>query len=1029
MFPIWNFFIEKRQFTMMVLVGLSLWGLIAAQVITKESSPEVQIPIGVVSVAYPGASAEDVERLITNKIEEQLINLGELNTLTSSSREGVAVITAEFNASANIEKSIQKLKDEVDKVRPDLPEDATDPSVTDVNFVDQPVQIISVTTDAPFIELANLADDLKSDLQSIKGVSRIEISGVRNREIQVIVRKEDLARYNIALPQVISALQSSNASLPVGTITTDNVDYNIAFRGGLDQVRDLEGLAVLNAGGRVIYLRDIAAVADGVEEARSYTRISTNGTPSEQALTLLVFKVRGADVTTVTAAVRDHIDELEQNVLAGSQVVITNDAGEQVVKDLSGLTQTGLQTVALVMLVLFLTIGWRESLIAGLAIPLSFLIAFIGLLYSGNTINFVSLFSLILAIGILVDSGIVMVEAIHTRIHHTETRREAARQALREYAWPLIGGTMTTVAVFVPLFFISGIVGKFIATIPFTVIFVLLASIFVALALVPTLTIILTPRSGSTSKLSVLQERYTAQTQAWYQGWMEWLFANRRYQNRFFAGLAVAFFAVFIFPISGLMGVTFFPQGDIDFMYVDIELPAGTPLNQTDLIARLVEEQLYQNPDIESLVTSVGGTSSFGNSPQNGSQFATLTINLPTNREKTSSQILQEIEATLAPFAVADIRVGQPSGGPPVGAPIVIKVLGTDRDDLATAAEMVRQTLTETPGASGVTQSNENDGIEYTLDIDRAKLAQAGITPAQLASTLRTAVSGVTATKLIGGERDVDVVVSLNLNTGFIDPHEASHTSLDTLRYVPITNSQGDQILVGSLITQGIRQSTASIAHEGRKRVMSVTSTIDPDTTAQEVITQFNAQFDRNTLPTGIEVAVGGENEETDESFKEMGYAFVGGLALMFIILVLSFNSYKYAGFILLTVPLSLIGVFIGLTVSGQPLSFPSLLGVIALSGVVINNAIILVDSTINLVRKNPLRERAAMIIEAATTRLRPILLTTITTVIGMIPLVFASELWAPLALAILFGLSFAVVLTLILVPLLLYRYPSRIEE
>src|SRR3989344_5449513 len=402
MLPFWRFFIEKRQFTILIMVGLFLWGFFAVLKITKESAPEVQIPVGVVSIALPGASAEDVERLVTNKMEEHLTNLQNLSKLTSVSREGFATIVAEFNASADLDKSIQKLKDEVDKAKIDLPAEAKQPAVSDVNFVDQPVQIISVTTDLPYAKLAELGDRLKTELQTVKGVSRVEVSGVRNREIDVVVRKEDLARYGLSL-------------------------------------------------------------------------------------TLYIFKVHGQDVTTATEGVRAKLEELKKSTLAGSTVLITNDAGEEVRKSLTELTRTGFETMLLVMLALFATIGWRESIVAGLSIPFSFLIAFIGLWYSGNTLNFVSLFSLILAIGILVDSGIVVVEAIHTRVRIFHDKKKAALEALREYSWPLIGGTMTTVAVFFPLFFISGIVGKFISSIPFTIIFVLLASIFVALGLVPTL--------------------------------------------------------------------------------------------------------------------------------------------------------------------------------------------------------------------------------------------------------------------------------------------------------------------------------------------------------------------------------------------------------------------------------------------------------------------------------------------------------------------------------------------------------------
>ena len=330
MLPIWNFFLHKRQFTILVMLALLIAGTVSVVSITKESAPEVQIPIGIVSTVLPGAGPEEVERLVTNKIEARLANIADLNKLTSTSREGFSTVVVEFSASADLEKSIQKLKDEVDKVQADLPEDATDPVVTDVNFADQPVQIISISADRPLAALGALGEELKNDLQTVRGVSRIEVSGARDREISIVVKKEELARYHISLGQVVAAVGAAHATLPVGSIITDNIAYNVAFEGRLDEVEDLANLPILNLGGQPIYLRDVATVSDGVSRAVSYTRISKDGSPSEQALTLQVFKVRGVDVTDTTSAVRERLDELKDGLLAGSAVVITNDAGELV---------------------------------------------------------------------------------------------------------------------------------------------------------------------------------------------------------------------------------------------------------------------------------------------------------------------------------------------------------------------------------------------------------------------------------------------------------------------------------------------------------------------------------------------------------------------------------------------------------------------------------------------------------------------------------------------------------------------------
>ncbi len=1033
MLPLWQFFIERRQFTILVILALTLWGVIAAFQITKESTPDVSIPVGVVSIVMPGASPEDVERLITDKVEERLANLPDMSSLTSNSRESLSMVVVEFSANADLDKSIQKLKDEVDKVVPELPEDASTPVVSDVNLSDQPIQFISVSVDLPPQQFAELGEALQSDLQAVKGVNRIDVSGVRDREIQVVVRKEEIARLGISLPQIISAIAASNASLPIGSITVNDVSYAIDFKGSIDSSADIGSIAILNVGGQVVYLRDIADVTDGVVAARSYSRISVAGEPSEQAMTLYVFKVRGNDITDVTKAVKERLGELQQpgQILDGSTVVISYDSSDEISKSLKELTRVGLETVALIMLVLFATIGWREALVAGLSIPLSFFIAFVGLLYTGNSFNVVSLFALILAIGILIDAGIVIVEAIHTRTRLYHDKKRAAIESLHEYAWPLIGGTMTTVAVFFPLFFISGIVGEFIASIPFTIIFVLIASIFVALGLVPTLANMLEGKHES--NIAKRQDEYAEQARQWYAKHLRTFLHQKKLQNWFLFSMCAGLILAIMLPVFGIMKVSFFPGENGEVVFVDIEKPSGTTLNATDLTARAAEELLYGNPNIESLVTTVGSQSSFsdttGMGPQSDARFANITVNLIEDRDKTSAEMVTEIKETMSTIRSAEIRVGELSGGPPVGAAVLIKYLGKDQETLNTVIAEARAALEQTEGATTVDSSNKFDGTQYELSIDRGKLAALGLSPAAVAATLRTAVSGATATKLTGGDKDVEIVVSLNLNPNATDPHDSTNTTIDSLRQIPLVTPNGSSVLLGSVISEGVTQSSASIAHESRQRVVTLSSAVEPGYTPAEVLASFHERYPTDALPDGITEVVGGENEETNRSFAEMGLALVAGLALMFVILVLAFDSFRFTFFLLSIVPLSLIGVFFGLTITFQPLSFPSMMGLIALAGVIINHAIILMDAIIKRIADGKGKTFADIVTEAATTRLRPIVLTTLTTVIGMVPLTFASALFGPLALAILFGLTFAMILTLVLIPVLVYRWPGKLPE
>lgn len=1013
---------------MLVLILTGMYSLLA---IPKESSPEVIIPMGIVSTVLRGASAEDTEKLITDKLESEIANVENISKVTSSSREGVSVITAQFNASANIEKSIQDLKDAVDRVKGDLPADATDPMVTKINFADQPMLILSVSQDLSPAGLTALGEDLKTELKKVDGVSKVEISGTRDRQIQVVVRKQELANYGLSLNQVIAAIQGANASFPIGSITVSDIDYPIKFAGSIENGAEVPDITIQSSTGVPVYLRDIAFVADGLAPPSTFSRVSVNGAPSENALTLNIYKKSGGDVTKIAKAARDKIEELKATKLAGAQVVVSLDTGELVKKDLTNLTETGLETVALVMLMLFLTIGWRESLVAGLSIPLSFVIAFTGLYLSGNTINFMSLFSLILAIGILVDSGIVVAEAIHTRIKIYGSAEGAAIASIKEYAWPLIAGTMTTVAVFAPLFFLSGIVGKFISSIPFTIIFVLLASIVVALGFVPLLAILLT--KDHKSKFEDMQEEWSHKAQEWYKRFLGSILDSKKYQKRFFVALGIGFVVAIMLPVTGLLNVSFFPQDDQDYVFVSIERPQGTPLTTTDLSVREVEEILYTSPYVESFVTTVGASSALsGSGGGSGSKLANITVILPKERRLTSTQIVDRIRNELTPVISADVKVDQGNNGPPSGDPVVINFSGDSLAELGDAANKAESILSSIPGTQDVTTSLKDDGTQFEISVDRDKATQVGLSAASVAQLLRTAVSGVTATTIKKGGTDIDIVVKMDLNPEFINPEDTIKTTLDSIKGIPVATPTGT-VLLGSIITTKVSESRAVINHEDEKRIATVSSKLTSDGNALKVTNEFQKHEKELNLPSTVSVKYGGDNEEINKTFTEMGLALLAGMAGMLAILVLEFNSFRYAFYLLFTIPLSLIGVLGGLTLTGQALSFSSMLGLIALAGVIINHAIILLDSVLHrldIEKKKkedgePARDLRDVILDASAIRLRPIFLTTVTTVVGMIPLAGVSALWGPLAFAIMFGLAFAMVLTLVLIPVFFYRYPG----
>ncbi len=1024
MHSLWLFFLHKREFSILLMLALIGLGAYAAIIIPKESFPEVIVPFGVVQTVYPGASAADIEELITNKLEEAIANVEDIKNLTSTSRDDVSIISVEFSANADINKSIQKLKDAVDSVKGDLPSDANDPLVMEQDFTNQPILIIAISSNLSPSDFTALGEDIKDELTAISGVSEVKIEGTRARQIQVLVKEESLASFSIGIDDVTNALGQANLTVPVGTVATDGIEYAVRFEGKLNSVDDIKNVPVQSKNGQVVYIRDLADVTDGVSRESSISRVSVDGVPSESSMTLLVYKKAGGDVTDVTDPVLAKIEALQEPeaLLNDSQVLVVFDEGKQVRKDLSELVTAGIETVVLVILCLLLTIGWRESLVAALSIPLSFVIAFIGLYASGNTINFISLFALILSVGILVDSGIVVTEAIHTRLRKSGDAVDAAEKTIKEYAWPLIAGTMTTIAVFAPLFFLSGVTGEFISSIPFTIIFVLIASIFVALGLVPLIAIYLTSNAHS-NRFEEKQEEYTERIQNWYRTKLVNFLHSKVKQRILLWSLFIGLFIAFALPISGLLKVIFFPPENVDSIYVEIETMQGTPVADTDLVVRQVEEVLYDKEYIQSFTTTAGASSAFTGNSAAGGKLANITVDLDPERKESSIDLAKQLRAEFSTIQGGTVKITEQQNGPPTGAPVFIKLSGDSLADLLLVSDRAEKLLKDIEGTRDVEASSKSNATEFVLTIDKGKASTLGVPPQAVGGILRSAVFGVEATTINQEGEDIDVIVRLGIDKNSLDSSATPKISLGTLRNLTATSIRGESVPLSSITTETLASANAAINHEDKIRQVTVSSFTDEGVVAGEVVTAFKARVSELDLPAGVDVSYGGEAENVDQSFTEMFIALGVGLLLMLAILVLSFNSVRYSLYLLLVVPYSLIGVFAGLAATGLALSFTSLLGVIALAGVIINHNIILMDSMIT--HKGARKADESLIdqvADASVSRFRPIMLTTITTVVGMIPLSRISDFWSPLAFAIMFGLTFAMILTLVLVPSLYYR-------
>lgn len=1085
----WDFFLRNEKFAYLFLVALFAIGSYSLVSIPKESAPEVVIPVGVVSIAFPGAPAADVESLVTSEVERGLNNLENVKKTNSTSREGFSSVVVEFEADADLDSSIQDLKDKIDMIKADLPDDANEPVVSEVSFVDRPILTISLSGELSDFEFTELAKSVEREIESVPGVSRVEFQGVRDREVTVIVNQTQLQHYELSLSDVINGIRNANLTFPIGQIINDGIIYNVAFEGDIPDSSVVGDVPIATRAGQPMYVRDIAIIEDGLKPATSLSRLSVNGQPSESAITLNVYKRSGGDITRITAAVNRKVQSLQESgmLLENVKAVTVLDSGDRIKKDLVQLSASGLQTVTLVILLLILAIGWREGLLAGIAIPLSFLFGFIGLYSSGNTINFLSLFSLILGVGILVDSAIVMVEGINRKMKDNPTidKKQVAAEAVREFAAPLISGTLTTVAMFTGLFIVSGVIGQFIASIPFTLIFLLFASLFVALAIVPLFAATFLHRR-TTSEFEVKQLVYAKKLETWYRSKLTPFILSEHKQQNFlallFAGLVLALsmminvfaglvaspliyvlshkvrvlqrrrnwpnwkrnlvwypsvvvviacvFSVVgvLFPSYNPVKVTFFEQSDADYIIIELENAEGTTKEVTDIDIRRVEEFLYDEPDITSFTVTVGSGSQFG-SNGSGPKYANILANLSPDRDRTSTEVTEGLRQKFAELRDLNVSISQPSNGPPTGAAIIVKFLGEDLTMITRLANDAAEILKSMPGTVNVKTSTNNNSTEFVLELDKEKTAAAGLNPFIVSQTLRTAVYGSKATSLTALNENIDVVVKLNINdSDAVTTDSANVATIDMLEQIEIPNQSGP-VPLSTLVKTSLRESSSIISHENGKRVVTVTADVAPDANAREIqaaaLERINSEL---MIQAGVEVSTGGgETDESNKAFVEMFFALVIGVLLMVGILVLQFNSYLHMRYVLSILPYSLIGILFGLAVTFNPVSFPSIMGFIALSGIVVNNSILLIDMMNRMRKEKPDKDIHEIVLDAAASRLRPILLTTITTVIGMIPLAYAGDLWTPLAYAVMFGLVFSVVITLILIPILYTRKPGEL--
>jgi multidrug efflux pump len=1095
-----------HRLTVYVLMALIVVaGVSAYTTLPVESFPEVQIPLILVSTSYQGVSPADMETLVTRPLETEIRGVSDVKEIRSTSSEGFSIIEVEFNPEVEIETALQRVRDKVDIAKSELPADIDDdPRVEDVDLSQIPVIIISLSGDIGLVQLKEIGEDLKDELEALPGVNSVEVIGGREREVHVFVDPRRLSSYELGLTDVVLAVSRENLTVPAGEIDVGRLKYLVRIPAEVDQPREIEDFVVKVKNGVPIYIRDVAHVAYGFEDETTRSRLNL-----QPAVSLTVEKRSGANIIEVVDTVKEGLARLQDRLPEGVHVTLVADQSVDIRAMVSELENNILAGLLLVIVVLMAFLGFRNSLFVAVALPLSMLITFVCVQAIGYTLNMVVLFSLILVVGMLVDNAVVIVENIYRHREEGEDGETAASRGTSEVVAPVVVSTITTCVAFAPLLFWPGIIGDFFSYLPATVILGLTASLLVALVFNPALCAALmkappAPANGQAHHegrflkayrrllASLLEQGPDHGTTGWFV--RNWLFLGL-FATLFALGMIVALvgfvlesqtasflavsgilflFAGIAFVLQGALwlvggagrlllgwhpsltdrragtlwtmgailvgtfvvygvvgrGVEFFPEVDPREIWVDVEVPSGSNLETSDAIVTELEARTRDTSDLEHGIASVGsrGVSLTDFAVGSVGTESRLTLDLldHKDRRQNSRKTLEDVRENVSGISGAEIKVDKPAEGPPTGKPVTIRVIGDDFTELGRLSREIQDRIRTVPGLVNLDDDFDEGKPEIRLVVDRTQAMVLGVSTRAIATTVQTAIRGVEASEYRVGEDEYDIRVRLR---------PESRVSMDELSDLTVPDEDGIPVPIRSVARLETGVGPAAIRRVDLRRVVTIEGDVirapgrTEDTVRAEVAGILDSAVE---WPEGYRWEYAGSNEEEDESQRFLQRAFVIAVLLISLVLVSQFNSLILPGTIMVSVVLSLIGVFWGLILTGTPFGIIMTgIGVISLAGVVVNNAIVLCDFIVRLRHEG--NEKTQAVVDAGAIRLRPVLLTAVTTILGLIPLTLginigffegtiefgaeSSQWWGPMGVAVIAGLTVATVLTLVIVP------------
>ena len=1009
-----NAAISHRSTVFTLMLIFVIMGVYSYLTLPRESTPDITVPYVLVNTRYEGVAPEDIETLITLPIERKLKGLKDVEEVRSVSAEGSSMITIEFTPDVDIDSALQRVRDKVDQAKSDLPADLEDdPMILEINLSEFPILMVAISGEVGEAVLKRVAEQLEDHIEEISGVLDAAVTGARERQIRVEFDPERLASYRLSFAEIMAAVQRENVNIPGGSIDIGQGKYLLRIPGEFTDPAQIDNLVLAVREGRPIYFKDVATVRDTFEDRTSQARL--NG---KESVTLAIKKRTGENIIAVADQVFLLLAEARRQVPTGVDLTVTLNQSKDIRRMVNDLENNILTGLILVVGVLFLFLGLRNSFFVALAIPFSMLISFIVLQALGITLNMVVLFSLILALGMLVDNAIVIVENIYRHMQDHKGRVRAARDAVAEVGWPVISSTMTTLCAFFPLLFWPGIMGEFMKYLPITLLVTLSASLFVALVINPVVC------SAFLQIGAEARGRDLERTLRYYRRTLEWSLAHRGSV----IGGAVAFL-VAITVIYGFMGhgVELFPETAPNRAYVEIKAPEGASLETTDAIARAAEAATVGETDLRFVIAEVGvaGSGGMGSGDGQANQAkVSLDFRDRAQRKEDSNEVLARIRRAVAPLAGAEVKVEKQKEGPPTGPPVNIELSGENVETLGALTERAKDLMREVPGLVDLKDDFTRAKPEVRVLVDREKATLLGLSTADISRTVKAAISGSKLGVYRQGKDEYDIVARL--------PEQRRREMAD-IENLLIPAQSGDPVPLSTVARVELASGFGAIRHLDQKRVVTLSANTF-GRNSNEVLKDVQAGLAELNLPAGYRLSFSGEQEEQQKASAFLSKAFLAAVFLIALILVTQFNSITQTAIVMTTVVLSLSGVFLGLLITATPFGIIMTgIGVISLAGVVVNNAIVLIDY-INQLRQQGLELNQALV-RAGLVRFRPVMLTAITTILGLLPMAIgvsfdfrslsweiggeSAQWWGPMAVAVIFGLGVATVLTLVVVPVL----------